>query len=205
MPDLGSTAGVRTYLQATEGDAFQPADLARMDASLRMVSSVLEEKTGAAFYLDPADVEPTVKVVEGVPVGTTLYLPLGLSSVAGIVANPLTWNGTAWSNGTTLTASQYRLAGLSRSGVYRTLLGVDYAWGGRYVITGVWEDQVAGVPDDLNDLANWLAAEFYKEQKASPAGFTGPDGATVPIRDVWKTDKVKTLIDKYRVGPGMWF
>lgn len=205
MPDLGSTEGVQILLQATEGDDWPPDALVRMDVARRLASSTIEEMTGATFYLNPADVVPTVKTVEGVPVGGTFYLPMGLYSVSGIVENPLTWNGSAWSNGTTLTASQYRLAGLSRSGVYRTILGVDHVWGGRYVVTGVWEDQVAGIPNDLHDLANYCAAELYKKHKASPAGFTGPDGATVPIRDVFRETEVKRTIEKYRVGPGVWF
>ena len=205
MPGLGSTDGVKILLQATEGDSWPPDATARMEVARRLASSAIEEMTGATFHLDPDDVEPTTKVIEGVPAGRTLYLPVGVYSVTGIVANPLIWDGSAWSNGMALAPSQYRLAGLGRSGVYRTILGVDHAFGGRYVVTGVWEDQVAGIPEDLHDLANYVAAELWKKQKASPAGFTGPDGATVPIRDVFQEPDVKTIIEKHRVGPGVWF
>jgi hypothetical protein len=201
MPGLGSVDGVKMLLQATEGDNWPPDALVRMNVALRLAGSAIEEKTGATFYLDPDDAQPEARLIDGIPVGGKLFLPVGVYSVDSIVANPLTWDGTVWTNGTTLTADQWRLAHQARSGVYRVIVGVDYAFGGDYVITGVWEDQVAGIPDDLHDLTNYIAAELFKKQKASPAGFTGPDQATVPLRDVFKETEVKTTIEKYRVGP----
>ena len=200
----GSTAGIRNLLNATEGDAWDDGKLARMVALQQAVSRIVEMQTGAVFYGNPAAITPEQRLIEAVPVGTVLYLPWGLRSASAILENP-TWDGAAWTSGTALTTSQYRLSGRTPYGIYRTLRGVSHSWGGEYAITGIWEDQVPGVPEEIDYVVNFVAAEAFKEEQASPAGFTGPDGAVVPIRNALANPKVRAILDHYRIGPGAWF
>jgi hypothetical protein len=101
--------------------------------------------------------------------------------------------------------ADYRLAGRNRNGLYRTIQGVNVSWSGTYLITGVWEDQVNGVPPEIDYVANYAAAEIFKKQNASPAGFAGPDGSVVLFRDVFRETEVRKILEKHRVGLGVWF
>lgn len=202
MAVYGSLAAVKKLVQATEGDEFGTDQEARMTELLPVVSVLIESETGAVFADDPT---ATTRVIEDVPVGRTLYLPVGLYSVTSIQANPVSWDGTVWTGGTLLAADDYRLAGQNRDGVYRTILGVNASWGGRYVITGIWENQVDGVPPEITYVANYAASEIFKKQNASPAGFAGPDGSVVLFRDVFKETEVRRILDMHRVGVGVWF
>lgn len=204
MALLGSTSAVKDALRATEGDEWPAWTDAALSRYQQWVSALIEAETGATYYGTITDIVPVARAIEDVPAGDTLYLPLGLRSVTSIVSAP-DWDGSAWSGGTTLLTSDYRLGGLARSGVYRIVRGLSYAWGGTAVITGIWEDQIAPVPADIDALATYVMAELYKKQKASPAGFSGPDGATVPIRDVFKESEVKKTIAANRIGVGVWF
>lgn len=60
-------------------------------------------------------------------------------------------------------------------------------------------DNDADVPDDITYAANLLMLRLFQLETASPAGFTGPDGATVPARDPWKDPAVKAVVDKYSI------
>jgi hypothetical protein len=200
MATYGSVEGIKRLVQATEGDEFDPTQEARMAELLPVVSALIESETGAVFAASPT---PQARVIESAPLGTTLYLPVGLLSVESIVAAP-DWDGMEWVGGAVLEPETYRLAGQTLQGVYRTILGVNLSWYGRYVITGVWENQVGTVPPEITYLANYLASELYKKQKASPAGFMGPDGP-VPIRDAFKESDVRKILERHRVGIGVWF
>lgn len=204
MPLYGSTAAVKQILQATEGDAWDASTDARLVELQKLASAIIEQETGAVFLAIPAAPTAETVVVDAGNATGTLYLPKGVKTVSGIVENP-TWDGTAWTEGTAVTTPYYRLAGRSLTGVYRTILGVGRSWLGSYAITGVWEDQVAGVPDDITAVANKIIAELFKKEKASPAGFTGLDGAVVPIRNVLKEPEVVAVLDANRVGVGVWF
>lgn len=202
----GSAARVKDLL-SNAGEDFTADQEARIAQLLEVVSRVIEEKTGAIF--GDATAETVEEVAEG---GRVLYLSKGLRSVTSVVENPTTWSGTAWSGGTTLAATDYRLSGRhsKRSSdatvttCYRTIERIGGAWSGRYIITGVWEDRLATVPDDVDYLASYLAAEIFKKQKASPAGFVGPDNAVVPVRNTLNEPEVKAILDRWRVGPVMW-
>lgn len=201
MAVYGSIQGVRALVQATEGDDFGTDMQQRMEDLLPVVSAIIESETGAVFAATPT---PVARVIEAAPYGLTFYLPVGLYSVTSIVAAP-EWNGTAWIGGTTLASTDYRLAGRNRDGIYRTIQGLSTPWYGGYLITGVWEDQVASVPPDIDYVANYAAAEIFKKQNASPAGFAGPDGSVVLFRDVFRETEVRKILDRHRVGLGVWF
>lgn len=201
MAVYGSAEGVRRLVQATEGDDFGADMQTRMEELLPVVSAIIESETGAVFAATPS---PVARVVEAAPYDTVLYLPVGLYSLTSIVAAP-TWNGAAWTGGTLLASTSYRLAGRNRDGIYRTIQGVTASWSGAYVITGVWEDQVGAVPPEIDYVANYAAAEIFKKQNASPAGFAGPDGSVVLFRDVFRETEVRKILERHRVGLGVWF
>jgi len=201
MAVYGSIEGVRALVQATEGDDFGTDMQTRMEELLPVVSALIESETGAVF---DAAATAVPRVVDDVPLGPTLYLPVGLRSVTSITEAPV-WGGVTWSGGTLLTADLYRLAGRSQTGIYRTLRATSGNWLGRYLITGVWEDQVVSVPPEIDYIANYAAAEIFKKQNASPAGFAGPDGSVVLFRDVFRETEVRKILERHRVGLGVWF
>jgi hypothetical protein len=53
------------------------------------------------------------------------------------------------------------------------------------------------VPDDIRYAVNYMILERFKLEKAGPAGFTGLDGSTVPVRDVFNDPLVKRTLAKY--------
>ena len=201
MALYGSVGRVQNILQATEDDAFADANKTSWSSWLATVSAYIESETRRVWG-DSTPV-PTTKVVPVSPANATLFLPIGLRSVTSIVIAP-TWDGTGWDGGTTLVDADYRLSGLTADGVYRRILGINYAFGGDVVITGIWEDQADTVPEAIHHIASYMAAELFKKQQASPAGFTGPDGATVPLRDVFTQSEVQKTLDLYRAGRGYW-
>ena len=176
---------------------------------LTTVSRIIETETGCIFGSSVAE---TIEI-DADDGDSTLYLAKGIRSVTSIIENPATWSGTAWSNGTTLTTLDYRLSGkITRrisgdetSTVYRTLQRINGAWSGKYIITGVWEDQVPSVPDRITYAANYLAAEIFKKQKASPAGFVGPDNAVVPVRNTFSEPEIRKILDAWRIGAPLVF
>lgn len=204
MANLGSLAGVQNLLASGGQETWTAAANARITELLAMTSRLIEEETGCLFN----DSAPETIEVNGQGDGV-LFLDKGLRSVTSIVENPATWNGTAWTGGTTLATTDYRLSGKivrqlsesSASTVYRHLLRVTGWWSGLYVITGVWEDRVPDIPDWINYIANYTAAEVYKKQKASPAGFLGPDNAVVPIRNTLNEPEITRGLAAWRVGP----
>lgn len=200
----GSIPAVQDLL-SSDGttEAWSESQQSRMLALLETIGGLIEEATGCRFGSE------TPETIEVNGQGDdTLFLDKGIRSVSSIVENPTTWTGSAWTGGTAFATTDYRLSGKevqridgdTDSTVYHKLLRVDGVWSGLYVITGVWEDRVANVPDDIHYLANYVAAEVFKVQKASPAGFVGPDGAVVPVRDVFRSSEFRRIIDRWAVG-----
>jgi hypothetical protein len=167
------------------------------------VSVLIEQETGATF----GGAEDATVDVEQYG-GHLLFLPKGLRSLTSITADP-EWIDGAWSGGTVLETGQYRLPMMSTNGLVRTIRRVGdvfgNAWYGTYLVMGRWGDQADTVPDDIHYLANFISAEIFKKQQASPAGFVGPDGAVVPIRNVFKEPEVQKILDRHRVNAGLVF
>ena len=65
--------------------------------------------------------------------------------------------------------------------------------------SGYDADTDTNVPADITYVVNYMISERLKLEKAGPAGFTGPAGDVVPVRDVFSDPLVKRVIDKYRV------
>lgn len=206
MPLYGTDAAIKELLRPTTGTAFSADESARLVNLRKWVSLAIEDRTASIFG------DSTTEIVEIDGDGdSVLFLPKGLRSVTSIQENPTTWSGSAWSGGTTLATTDYRLSGrveprtadAASAAFYRKLLRVNGSWSGLYVVTGVWQDRYPTVPDDITYVANRVAAEVYKGENASPHGLVGPDLAMVPIRKAMEIDEIKRTLDKYTVGPAL--
>jgi hypothetical protein len=202
MALYGSVAGIKRLLQTNPdgGGSFSTDEEDRITELQAAVSALIESKTGMVFGTNPATSE-TIEV-EGER-SSTLFLPKGIRTVTSITEGP-DWSGSAWVNGSLMASDTYRLNAKVNNGAYRQLIRLNGWWGGRYVIVGVWEDQVPSVPDEITYVANFVSAEIFKGQSASPHGLMGPEGAMVPIRDPWKATEVKDALCRWQIGPMMW-
>lgn len=190
----GSIAAVKELLQATGSDTWDTAATNRMTALLDVVSARIEFETGKRFGVSPLTTQSFV--VDAATPNRLLFLPLGLRSLASVTQSP-SWSGTAWTGGTLLANTTYRLPGLPTNGVYQTIMNVGGFWSGQFVVAGTWENEETTVPAGIDYLANYITAEIWKKQGASSAGFQGPDGATVPIRNVFKEQEVIDILKDY--------
>ena len=203
MPDYGSAAAVKQML-GPDAAAYSADDEARIANLLKLASRVVEQATGTVF----GDATAAVREVWGEG-DATLELPVGIRTVTSLVEGPTTWDGSAWSGGTALATTGWRLGrgvvrqitGTTSTTAYRTLLRVDGVWAGLYVVTGVWEDRVATVPDAVTYAVNVMAKEQFKREMASPAGQIGPDGSVLPLRDWLREPAVREAVAAWRVGP----
>ena len=200
MPTYGTANAVKAVLRADTSSTFNADQDTRITALLALASAYIEEQTGAQFGVSSSE---TIVVEPDGRDGPVLFLPKGIRSVTSITENP-DWSGSAWTGGTALTTSDYRVSGKATGqNFFRTITHTDGVWSGLYVIVGVWEDQYPTVPDDITWVANTVVVELFKKQQASPAGQIGPDGSVIPLRDVFKQTEIAAVISKYRVGPVM--
>jgi hypothetical protein len=202
MALYGSIEAIKRILQTNPngGGEFSADEVLRMVELQKAVSAGIEGRTGVVFGEDPAPAETIEVDGEG---GSTLFLPKGIRTVTSITEGP-DWSGSAWINGSLLASGTYRLNAKVSNGAYRQLIRTDGRWFGRYVIVGVWEDQAPDVPDDITYAANFVSAEIFKAQSASPHGLMGPEGALVPIRDPWKASEVQEALCRWQIGPMVW-
>lgn len=199
MAIYGSTAGVQDLLASQGINDWSEPELARIQALLPTVSAIIEHETGATF----GDAQPETLAVEASWfIGQLLYLPKGLRTLVSVTESP-TWSLGAWTGGMLLTGDDYRLTSKTVDGHYHTLYRVNSWWSGTYLVSGLWEDSSDEVPEDIHYLANYLAAEIFKKQKASPAGFVGPDGASVPVRNTFTEPEVKKILAMHRLNRGL--
>ena len=203
MPDYGSATAVKQML-GPDATVYSADDDARIAALLKMASRTVEQETGAVF----GDGATAVREVWGEG-GETLALPVGIRSVTSIVEGPTTWTGSAWTGGSALATADWRfgrgvvrqVSGSASTTAYRTLLRVGGAWSGLYVVTGLWGDRLATVPDAITYAVNVMAKEQFKREMASPAGEIGPDGSVLPLRDWLREPAVRSAVAAWRVGP----
>lgn len=205
MALYGSPEGIKALLRTNDSAEFSDDEESRIADLQPVVSLAIEQYTGAVFYpvVDAAPTAPVATRDQEGDGGARLYLDMGLRSVTSIVERP-SWGAGAWTGGTPVTSSQFRLTRQVANGAYRVIERMDGVWSGTVLVTGVWEDAYTAVPDDIHYIANFVAAELYKAQQASPHGLLGPEGAMVPIRNALAAPEVRMKLDFYRVGPGMW-
>lgn len=197
MPLYGSVDGAKALLRSTVTAQFNVDHDARLAALRPAVSAWIEEQTGRTFGSGPVS---TTQLATGTG-RDLLLLADGVRSVTGVVAGP-EWSGSAWTGGDPVPAAQYRLVLRNRQGLYAALQTTDGdGWHGEFAVTGVYagSPDAAGVPDDITYVANYLIAERFKIEQASPNGAIGPDGTVLPIRNVLADPLVKDTIAKYAV------
>lgn len=196
MALYGSIDHVKKMLRPDEAAAFKPDADARLVELRTVVSLQIDEETGYAFG---GTATPTERTVDG-PIDVAddvLLLPTPVRSVTSVAItgpNAATLPSTDWVVWIPNERGGYHALKRIANGWWPTRNGVD-----RIAVTAVWGNAEPGgaVPGDITYVANYLIAEHFKIEQASPAGFTGPDGATVPIGDPWKKPIVVKVLRKY--------
>jgi hypothetical protein len=206
MALLGDPAQVKKLL-ATSGASYDANHDDRILAIQAAVSSALEDEIGRTFGDTAADttdlywagrsghliLRRPARSITSVTVGGTVT---GGTMTGGTAVLNTTWTHDPVSPRTGLI---YGLR-LTAGGWW----GDEDAYGGPTVpvqIVGDFAttDDDSEIPDDLTYVASYLIAERFKQENAGPAGFSGPDGSVVPIRDAWKDPLVVKVIGKYRI------
>lgn len=206
MPLYGDPAHVAKMLRATETWDLGNDITDRLVVIQEAVSLALEEACGRTWGEPVTD----TSVLHWTGPFDTLVLNVPARTITSITTGG-TVSGSTMTGGTVTLAADLVNRIVSSDGlIYAISRGGDDPWPvyheyltTRYrtpvLVTGDFadSDNDANVPADVEYAANVLIAELYKQENASPAGFTGPDGATMPIRDPWKMSQVKQVIDKY--------
>ena len=166
----------------------------------QVVSALIEEKTGRTWT--GAVVTPSTKTIY--PTGgwsSVLALPVPATTITGITVSG-TDEGSVITAGDTLDAVQWSVAIRNRLGEITAIRSTTGAvWVGFRVvqITGTWADSQNAVPKEIEWVANYITAERIKQEQANPAGYVGPDGSVIPIRDPWSDTQVKAVIERHRL------
>jgi hypothetical protein len=209
MPTYGSVEAVKRLLSVS-GTATAPEADERIADNLTTASALLEHKLGRTFAVPVAD---TTEVLWNVPwqqpswsaldpghIPGVLLLPRPARAVTGISIGG-TVEGATITDPTVLGTDEWAIHLRRLDGLILAVRAGSGGWSAPVQITGDFADsgEDETVPADVVDVVNFLAAERVKIQNAGPAGFTGPDGAVVPIRNPWKDPTVLAVIDRYRI------
>lgn len=199
MPAYADLDSVRRILQLE--DAWEPeADdaNARLTALNAALSAAFDAKCGRTF--GTGGTAATRDVWAPDPPSDTLPLPgAGIVSLSGVTVDP-SWTGAAWVGGYALPAAEVLPTMQDVTGAYLALRRpLGWRWTGLVRVTAVWRDSTGGPPADVVEALNFLVAEEYKAERASPESMTGPDGMSIPTRNPWKFERVRAVIDAYRV------
>lgn len=199
MAQYGDVTAVKKMLRADAASTFSSDQDARLTALRLAVSAWIEDATGRTFG---TGVTTETVVAHGNGRSPFLMLPKAARTVSSVTASP-TWSGSTWTAGTTVAATEYRLAMPTPAGEHQAIEAINGNWwSGRYAVSGTFEDTDGDVtvPDDVTYIANYLIAERFKLEQASPSGSIGPDGSVVPVRDALRDPLVAAVIDKWRVS-----
>jgi hypothetical protein len=194
----GDTAHIRQLLNLVDDDASSTAE--RIAALNATVSLIVEDELGRSFGATSTD---TTVLFWGAD-DDVLLLPRPLRAITTVTVGG-TVTGATMTGGTVYSTSLWTPSIVDGDGLIYALRLLSGGWWGAgtpVTITGQWAatDADALVPDDLVYAVDYLVAEHFKIEQASPAGFTGPDGATVPIRNPWKADVWLKVKAKYNVS-----
>ena len=211
MALLGDLAVVRQMIRADPSWASSADTDARLTLIQKAVTAALEEKCGRTWGTPVADTSHLLWA----GAGDALVLPRPARSITAIQVGG-TVVGNTMTGGTTYLAAALQNIITNEDGlvyaVAANATGTGW-WGTAYwsttyrgydalypvLVTGDFGDSDAGVviPDDLTYAATYLIVSQLKIENASPAGFVGPDGATVPVTNPWKSPLVMSVVDKY--------
>ena len=198
MALYGSTSAVKAMLRADVGSTFNADADTRLTALQKAVSAYIEGETGRTFGTGATSETIVVRTPGN---RTILLLPKAIRTVTSVTVAP-EWDGSAWTGGQALTSADYVREQVTRTGEALALRREDYGWWPTVVVvTGTWADTDAdaNVPDDITYVANYLMAERFKLEQASPAGQIGPDGSVIPVRNSLKDPLVAARLDYWRV------
>ena len=212
MPLYGSVAHVEKTLRAVETWDNGSDVKDRLLAIQAAISLLLEERCGRTWGVPVSDTSELYWVG---PTDASLVLRRPARSITSIRYGG-TVSGSTMTGGTTILAADLVNALVGHDGLIHAIQNTTgYLWSWSWttpgwfgpsvarrvpvVVTGDFadSDNDADVPADVTYAANILVAELFKAENASPAGFTGPDGSVVPIRDPWTDPTVKAVIAKY--------
>ncbi len=211
MTLYGDLASVEKMLRATPNSGLNADASVRLAAIQAAMSAYIEQQTRRTFGAVGAPESVVVRAAELHTIAgyggasSLLILPKAIRAITSVVSNP-SWSGTGWAGGATVAASEYRPVMLTTTGEAMALeaVGGGY-WLGRYVVTGTFEDTDADaiVPAEITYLANWLIAEQFKYEQSSAAAIAGPEGQTLPAKNIYKSPLVQTILDKYRTSAAL--
>jgi hypothetical protein len=193
---LGDIETVKVMLRATENISFGADIDQRLTQIQQAVTAGIEAETNRTF----GDAGSATTELIWAGESDVIVLPRPAWSVTSV-----TYGGTL--AGTTITGGTDILAGeivhtLRDSAGRIIAIRTPYQWtrGAALAVTAVYADGNAvgdtSVPDAISYAANYLIAEVFKREQASPAGFLGPEGV-VPMRDVWKDPTVTRILREY--------
>ncbi len=209
MPLYGDIAHAAKMLRATETwDMGTDVD-DRLTAIQAAISLALEHKCGRTWGVVSVD----TSLLHWAGAYDTLVLRIPARSITSITTGG-TVSGSTMTGGTVTLAADLvdRFVSTDDGLIYGISNAIGDVWDyrgewstslGTYrtpvVVTGDFAntDDDATVPADVTYAANILIVELFKQENASPAGFTGPDGSTVPVRDPWKKAAVTDVIERY--------
>lgn len=208
MALLGDLDAVERNLRAVPGSSLNVDALARLVDIQPAVTAYIEAKTGRSFGDGSAEDSIAVSaprrndIVGTFGASSILVLPQAVRAISRVAVNP-EWTGTGWTGGVTVEPSAYRPTFLTRSGDAMALESVSgEPWLGRYMITGIFEntDGDTEIPEDIQYVANLLIGEQFKYEQTSTAAVAGPEGQTLPVKNVYKNPIVDAILDQYAVS-----
>lgn len=210
MSAYGDLATIKAMLELTGDDSHD----ARLDALNAALSAIFEDKVGRTWSDTPATARTVAIEAATGPqwaqgsYRSVLALPApGITSLVSVTVGP-TWDGTAWSGGTAVDVADVRPIWQTIHGDYLGLaFGSNWpwasgawwggVWSGVVLVEAIWANQQGAAPPEVVEALNFLVAEEYKQEQASPEGLIGPDGLSIRTRNPWKFERVAAVIDKY--------
>lgn len=206
MPTYGDLEHCAKMLRATETWNLGDDITDRLEVIQAAVSLQLEDACGRTWGEPATD----TSVLQWVGPFDTLVLNTPARSITSITTGG-TVSGSTMTGGTETLAADLANRYVSSDGlIYAISNAVSDPWPshvnyGGYtartpvLITGDFadSDDDAEVPADVSYAAEYLITELFKQENASPAGFTGPDGSVMPVRNPWKSETVTRVIAKY--------
>jgi hypothetical protein len=173
----------------------------------RTVSLIIEEKTGRSFGGVAA---PSTRTIMGGN-NTVLLLDPPARTITSI-STLGTLAGTVVSGSIVLLTDYWTPELVDEDGLIwgiRLLYGNRWGWADRYgnpatpvEVTGTWADDPdgAGIPAEIDHIANYLTAAIYRRQRTFGAAQIGPDGAVTTVADPWKDQTVIQTLEAFSLN-----
>lgn len=207
MAILGDLDHVRQMLRASEGVDLGPDADDRLERLQRVITTMIEQRTGRSFGATAEDTTHTVWAADS----GVLLLPRPARTITSVTTGTR-YDGSAYTGGVVLDTDWYEPWIVDDDGLIWALrlLGGGY-WGGtdwanRPVVPVIVEgdfsdsDDDALIPDDIQYVADVLISRTYQRENASPNGVVGFDGSISMPNDPWKDPIVATTLTRYGRG-----